>query len=447
MARDPSPSLSSPCAGWFSPWRGLVVGLALSIAGWLLSRGTDLPAFLALTLLFAGTITVYLAVLAQLRQESWEWPARIESAALVSISGLAALAGWGGMHPDWVSGQMFYGALFLLSLTGSLVILLPSLYRKVALSLWVLFHFTGMAVCVTSVDPPGNTGPWVAKQLWTWIYRPYNSFLYMTNAYHFYSPDPGAPELMWFAIKYEDDSYSWVKLPERSNSPIGMHYQRLLALPAHTFGAMNRLPFTAAELNLIPQENWPERGSWEEIYYRREMGSTLEYRRLERPRRLPIPMVLDLDVSWQYREPNDTSKKIIASVARRIFWTAPKPLDEEGNVRQDVKIKSVKVYRIVHQVLTPHELAKGISPLEKTKHLPYFLGEFDGFGRIIDTKEPFLYWYLPITLVPANYPGHGLSSRPGVPAIRTRDVPPKDGFLLDCLEMHAAGRAPSEEKK
>jgi hypothetical protein len=243
--------------------------------------------------------------------------------------------------------------------------------------------------------------------------------------------------LFWFAIRYDDDSYSWYKIPERSNSPIGMYYQRHLALPAHTFQANNRLPFNNAELHFAEGKR-PPRGSWEQIYYRREMGSQQEFG----PRRMKIPMVLDMDAILQYREPNDSSKKLVASVARRVFWNAPPPRDEEGQLRTDLQVKSVKVYRIVHQMLKPYELAKGVSPLEKTKHWPFFLGEYDGEGNLLDLHDPFLYWYLPIAVVPDSYPLHNLETRPGVVAIRAHGEPPPGGFLLDTLELHAAGRSP-----
>ncbi|MFM7150288.1 MAG: hypothetical protein ACKO23_10640 [Gemmataceae bacterium] len=448
MARDAAPISADRPPIQDRPWTLLVLGMILVLAGWLISRATEFPGPVPLAITFSGAALLIFAVIRQVSGETWNWPGRIESASLVSIAGLGAMAGYAAMRPPWNSGQMFFGALFILSLAGCLLILLPPLGRKIALTLFVLFHFAGMAVCVTSIDPPGNTGPFVAKQLWTWIYRPYLSFMYMTNAYHFYSPDPGAPELFWFAIQYDDGSYTWIKLPDRGNSPVAMHYQRLLALPAHTFAASSRLPLSTAEMALIPIEQRSPRGPWEEIYYRREMGSTLEFRRQEKPRRLPIPMVLDMDVSWQYREATDTSKKSLASVARRIFWTAPPPRDEEGNVKAEVRVKSVKMYRVVTQVLSPLELSQGISPLEKTKHLPFFLGEFDAYGNLVDDREPFLYWYLPIAKVPPNYPNHGMTSRPGVPAINVRSgAPGKDWFLLDCMEMHAAGRWTSREEK
>jgi hypothetical protein len=350
------------------------------------------------------------------------------------------------MDREWESGRVLFGALFLAALGGVVLVLLPVLARKLVLSLFVLFHFGGMVTAVTYVDPPGGTGPWLSKQLWSKVYNPYLTFLYLTNAYHFYSPDPGPPALFWFAVCYDDGSYTWVKLPERANSPHGMHYQRMLALPEHSFSAMPRLPFTRAECaayNITPSRN----STWEDILLRRELGSTFKYPLITEEdgktieRQLPIPTVLGVADNVQYREPQETSKRLIASVARRIFWTAP-PAPREG-----VKIRSVKVYRVVHQLLTPLELSQGKSPLEKSKHWPIFYGEFDEHGRLKDSLEPFLYWYLPIAYVPKDYPESAPRGVMSAPAIRIDSPATKDTMLLDCLEMHAAGKVPAPQKE
>lgn len=432
-------------APWSLSWRLLLAGLAASVASWLtLGSDVSIPAAIPLSVLFAGLLLVLVAVVRRLREETWTWPGRVESAAHVSLASLAALAGYAAMHTSWFAGKMFFAVLFVVCLGGTLLLLLPSLGRRILVSLLVLYHFGGMVICATSVDPPNSTAPWVTKQLWTWMYRPYLSFLYLTNAYHFYSPDPGPPALLWFAIHYTDGSYTWVKMPERANSPVSMHYQRHLALPEHSFAALPRLPLSAAEYLVVGQSP-PERGTWEEIHYRREIASTWEFG----PKKLQIPMVQEMELTWQYREPNDLSKKMLASVARRVFRNAPPSRDEYGRIKDNVEVKSVKMYRIVHQILSPYELANGVSPLDKPKHWPYFLGEFDGEGTLLNEKDPFLYWYLPIYVVPTSYPNHGLSTRPGVPAIRAREGTPKNGFLLDSLELHAAGRrrAPALEEK
>jgi hypothetical protein len=224
MACDPPSAPVESIPRWSRPWNLLLAGLFLSAVGWgITTSEADLPEFLTPMVLFPGTLLVVIGVSRQLHRESWKWPNRLESSAMISLGGLGALTGYMAMKPDWVSGHMFYGALFILSLAGTFLVLLPPLGRRIALSLMVLYHFAGMAVCVTSVDPPNSTGLYVSKQLWTWAYRPYLQFMYLTNAYHFYSPDPGPPSLFWFAICYDNGDYTWVKLPDRDNSPIDMH--------------------------------------------------------------------------------------------------------------------------------------------------------------------------------------------------------------------------------
>jgi hypothetical protein len=464
MSRDPASGRLRGTSLLASPWFLVGVGLGGMVLGWLVGATfEEPPALVRLLLLFGGLLAVGVGLTVRSRQPQTEFVDRIETAALLSVAGLGCLAGYFGMHTwtlvdgkqtlveDWVSGRILFAALFIAALLGVVLVLLPPLGRRVVLSLVVVFHFGGMVTAVTSVDPPGSTGPWVSKQLWSRVYYPYLSFLYLTNAYHFYSPDPGPPSLFWFAVCYDDGSYTWVKLPERSNSPVYMHYQRMLALPEHTFSAMPRLPFNQYEMTLLGDKVPPEmryRGSWEMILQRRQIGSTRDYILMGREgdkkveRHLPIPVVLGMIETLQYREPHDLSKLLIEKVARRVYWNAPPP-PEEG-----VKIKSVKVYRVVHNILTPSELARGVNPLEKTKHWPYFLGEFDSKGKLVDSLDPFLYWYLPITYVPDSYPGG--AGRIGVPTVHVSETDTKDGFLLDSLEMHAAGlfdKAKKEEKQ
>ena len=86
-----------------------------------------------------------------------------------------------------------------------------------------------------------------------------------------------------------------------------------------------------------------------------------------------------------------------------------------------------------------------MSPGDRVKWMSYFLGEFDSTGRILHPKDPFLYWYLPIVRVPSSFPHRGASWFNGIPYIKVRAEAPKDGMLLDCLEMHAATPSPEEQ--
>jgi len=447
MARDPAAS-ERPFFLALHPWVLILAGLGMTLVSYLVGAAVSEGAgVIRVGLDLLGVAVACTGVGSRLREGRWLFQDRIETAAMISFTGLTALAGAFGMQSDWDSGRMLFGAVCILSLGGVAAVLLPPVGRKIFLSLVLLFHFGGIVTAVTSVDPPNSTGPWVSKQLWARVYRPYLSFLYLSNAYHFYSPDPGPPALLWFSVQYEDGSRTWVRLPERSSSPVSMHYQRLLALPEHTFSPMPRLPLNNSEINLMRAEaqrtgqkfEAPPRGSWEEICQRRELGSTwsfpaeIEIGGKKEEKALPIPMVWGMADYLQYREPHDTSKMLVASVAKRMCLTAPSKVDDNG---QEVKVRSVKMYRIVHQVITPAELAKGGDPLDKTRHWAYFLGEFNGEGKLLNQMEPFLYWYVPIQNVPKSY---AQQSHLRAPTVAFGMAATKDTFVLDGLEMHAAG--------
>src|SRR5262249_35270761 len=91
----------------------------------------------------------------------------------------------------------------------------------------------GIVTAITSVPPPFGPAPWIASQLWNRVYRPYFQFMYMYNAYHFYSPDPGPATVLWACINYSNDSYCWYVLPTRHDDmkdPLGLTYYRRLSL-------------------------------------------------------------------------------------------------------------------------------------------------------------------------------------------------------------------------
>ncbi len=169
----------------------------------------------------------------------------------------------------------------------------------------------------------------------------------------------------------------------------------------------------------------PTLDSWEEVQRRRQAGSKLDFGEYR------IPVVRDIAPEAQYLEPADHSKVYLASVAKHVFHHAPAP-DNPG-----AKVKSVKVYRVQHSVVTPAEFGQGVSAVKRNKFIAHFMGEFDGNGHLLGPYDPFLYWYLPILMVPNNYtqPAHGV---PEIAAYAPE--PTTGGKWLDCLEMHAAAR-------
>ena len=414
-------------------WLFLLAGLVLLGAAWLTkSIGFFDSLELRVALLVAGFVLTYAAVVERLRRMTWDFPDRLEAAAMVSVSILGAVACLAAMDEKWTSGRIFFGGLFALTLVGGILILLPPLARRVALSLLVVFHLGGLVTAITVVAPPNGSAPWISQVLMARVYRPYLNLLYMTNAYHFYSPDPGTSSVFRFAVFYADGQYRWVQVPDKKDCPIGMTYQRVNALPEHSFESNGQFPPSESDLRGVPEADRPPRGSWEEISRRRQNGAGLPWG----PDKMPIPMVRDIDLNLQYQQPTEISAQQIASLARHM-WHYPPAL------RKGAEIASVKVYRVKIHVLTPYELAKGRDPFDPTKTVPYFLGEFDEKGTLLHPEDPLLYWYLPVVRVSPSF----LEQRAGVPVINVRVDPPKHSMLLDCLELHAATPSPAGQKE
>jgi hypothetical protein len=92
-----------------------------------------------------------------------------------------------------------------------------------------------------------------------------------------------------------------------------------------------------------------------------------------------------------------------------------------------VPVKSMKIYRVQHAIVSPAELAEGRSPLDPRQYRAFFQGEYDPEGNLVDPNEPFLYFLLPIVNVPEDW--HGGPIAVEGPTQKTR--------LLDCVKIHA----------
>jgi hypothetical protein len=488
MACDHPPAPRRRIGNFTHPFA--LLGFAGVLVGSALLKGY-LPGPLRAFLVLAALLLAAGAVSRRLQGARQELEERILSAAVVSLAGLVAILAYLATPADWDSIRLLLLVLALVSLCGSALVLLPCTPRRIAASLFVLFHFGGIATAVTAVAPRDQPAPWLATQLWQRVYRPYLQLLYLTNAYHFYSPDPGPPSLLWFRVHYSDSSAAWIKLPVRQESPIALNYQRMLALAEGTNSPYPRLPLSRAEL-----AEWQQRtglpylhDTWETLLQRRQTGGALEYAR-------PLYLPADAPVDKQYSEPNDYAKLLIGSYARHVARTARHPTNPQAEV------VDVRVYRLSHRILTPAELTQGFSPLTEIFYQPYFFGKFDPDGDLIaqfrvtdlaldalqgeglpehvlsklkalegkpfDRAEflgklagllqpdeikdyqalillhtldpdPFLYWYIPIAIVPKEY------GRPGarVPLLLNHQPALDQGQLLNGLVIHAAGRGAS----
>ncbi len=318
------------------------------------------------------------------------------------------------------------------ALIASFLVLLPSVLRKVILIGLVVLHFGGILTSVTAVAPRNDSPPWLSMQAWTHLYRHYLTFMYLTNAYHFYSPDPGPPTLLWFYVKYDDGQYRWIKLPNRPDSPVNLHHQRLLAAaemthaPAGAAFTMDYIPIWEEKFKRkyvilpgIPHE------PWEEIWKRRQTGAVLKFKDAK-GNPAPIPPMSDVLPINQYGEPQEIARRLIASYARHIAHTSPHPEDPT------IPVSYVRVYQIIHVLISPRQFSEGKDLLDPTNYTPFYMGKYDADGRLLDPKDPFLFWVLPIVRVPERYPGD--LSNP-VPLLST--PVPGATKLLNFVDIHA----------
>jgi hypothetical protein len=406
----------------------MLIGLAATVIGLLFSQTPYVPPrilFLGVGLLLASA-----AVARRLQTTSWELEDRAESAGLLALAAFVALLAFLAVEP-WDSARTFTGALIILALLGSFVVLLPRTLRRVVASLLIVLHFGGILTAVTAVPPRNEPAPWLSMMMWTHFYRHYLTFAYLTNAYHFYSPDPGPPTLLWFYVKYDDGTTRWIKLPNRDESPIGLHHQRMLATAESTNN-----PAGVPLVNDAIIEDWEKKfgrkyeilpgikhDSWETILTRRRIGEALKYKD-EKGNPVPIQLVRDEPEIGQYSEPQEIARRLIASYARHIARTSP----SDKNPR--ARVESVRVYRLTHDLISPRELAEGKEPLDPVYFKGFYMGQYNPDGKLLDPKDPFLYWYLPIMRVPEQWPGEGvplLAHQPLMGSVK----------LIDCVKVHA----------
>jgi hypothetical protein len=337
---------------------------------------------------------------------------------LLAASALAFLASEG--LRQW-QGAFLFRITMVLAAVGAVVVLLPSVGRRIVISLVILFHFGGILTAVTCVNP----SPWLSLQIWTHIYRPYLYFMWLNNAYHFYSPEPGPANLMWFCVEYEPDpdgtkNFRWVLVPDldgnaEAHNPdgsriwSGTEYTRRLSLAEYSgTGAVippNLLGLFQARLYVGQKDG------------------------------IPLRDLNELWIDRQYREPNAPSKRWIQTYVRHVAHTF------KHQSKPDRKVEGVKFYRVIHQYLLPGQLNDGVDPTNEWTYLAFYCGEFDkdgnmkessatmgidGTGRFqANRRDPYLYWLIPLRYIVRHAQGAEFEKADSN-IFRFGEIPPPD---------------------
>jgi hypothetical protein len=368
-----------------NPWPALLAGLAANGAGWIWFKafGSQALALVLLGLLASGAAVVI----------------RPRSAVVLGLAALSGLFGSWGLG-SWDSAQLLVGVLSSVAAFAAILVLLPSVVQRAVVSVMIVLHFFGILTAVASVPPTPALMNWA----WTYLYRPYLQFMYLNNAYHFYSPEPGPGILVWFYVRYDDGSADWYKIPDHSQNALTQEYQRRLSLAEST----NQLQ----PVSPVPPE----------LIERRVTAAHVD----------GIPTYPGMDAPMQRREPTPYSKQMLKTYARFIAHLKAR---ETGKT-----VNGVRIYRVVHNIPSAKEIAEGVDPIEKHFYYPFYQGEFSPDGELKNPLDPYLYWIIPI--VKTHDP---VAFRAG--KLRLPRAGEEHHFeIVDLLEEHAnlPARSPSD---
>jgi hypothetical protein len=346
-----------------------------------------------LFLVLLGALAVGAAV--SMRADLWQaW-------GLGACGGLLAAF---GTPADWDSFRLLFGAMTAVALSWAALLLAPAGYRLPALSALLVFHFCGIFLATTT--PPAT--PWLTEQAFLRVFNPYLQFLYMRNAYHFYSPEPGPASILVFLLKTEtrdpatgEVKYTtkWVVTPRRPadvKDPLGLTYYRRLSI---TEQVARSVPGLALPANYFEK-------------------AELLGRRSQVP--IPFPQANEERI-LQYRMPQpEVFRYVIPSYASHVIL-------ENTATEDEARHTTVKMYRLEHGTMSAEEFvnprkARGVvsDPYHPSTYRPYFLGEFNARGDLLNPQEPMLYWLVPIFPRPGGAQGN-----------------PNKREFIDYLSIHA----------
>jgi hypothetical protein len=308
---------------------------------------------------------------------------------LLSVAALVARFALSSPSADfsqnWFTLQRFLMVLALAALAAAPLTVVDGMTRRCVVSGLVVFHLLGIVTAAVGHPP----SPWITTQIWTRIYRPYLEFLYLNNAYHFYSPEPGPPSYVWFRLYYTDDKDQtlghWYKIPRLSDSGYHGHwasleYQRNLSiseytLPTESFHVESVL-FQKVSAKRVART--PEGGKQEPIVGVNPFKQGLL-----------VPLNPTIPKSQQYHIPQRQVKRLMETFARHV-------LHKHQAEHPERNYTSVRIYRVVHQILSPQAYMAGLPPTDPTLYTPVYMGEFDASGKLLDPDDALLYWQIPI---------------------------------------------------
>lgn len=340
------------------------------------------------------------------------------------VAAAAAGAGGFGLPMHWDSLRMVLWVVATAALAAGGLAYLPQRWRYSLLVPVILFHFGGILTATTWPDSHGRIS-WLSNQTGLRVYNPYFKFMYLSNAYHFYSPDPGPASKFYLLIEYEiadpdatggkRTTAEWVDLPKRRlnyRDPLGLTYYRRLSLT-------ELASYSAPGTSLGP--TWEKAG----LMARRQQNELDKSgKQVAVPGATSVFGEMDLT---QYRQPPPpTRRAVLPSYARHIAaeYTRVRRTPEGRNLMYTVT--GIKMFRVEHRILEAQQFLEydnaemalarqrnsdhpkstrkegKLSPYHPAAYSPYYLGHFNTDGTLRDPYDPLLYWLTPVQYLSNN---------------------------------------------
>jgi hypothetical protein len=285
---------------------------------------------------------------------------------------------------NWYTMQRFLLVLGLAALFAAPLVAVDLGTRRAVVSGLILFHFGGIVIAVLGHPPT----PWIVNQVWHRIYRPYFQFMYLSNAYHFYSPEPGPPSYLWFRMFYDDADGKpfahWYKIPRLDDSgrhghTTSLEYQRTMSITENTiqievYSADSPVfqKLAARRLAATPDAQDGPIGGQGPL----------------KPEVL-VPMNPAFPKIQQFAPPQDYIKRYLQSFARHVIQKHQAQFPGRTYT-------SVRIYRVVHRIIPQQFFFAGLEPTDPEFYTPIYFGEYDPEGTLHHPDDPLLYWQLPI---------------------------------------------------
>jgi hypothetical protein len=177
MSAEVEPAPDEACATESRrAWRLILFGVAsvaaapvvnLAVDGWTsrlvgLSSETGVSAFARLILTGTGLFAAGLAV-----------SLRPNRPAILALACLTCVLARYGFQPAWDSGRLLAGFGAIVAGIATALMAVPQTYRRVGVSLLVLFHFGAILTAVTTPPSWKDEQAWLSQAAAVYLYRPY----------------------------------------------------------------------------------------------------------------------------------------------------------------------------------------------------------------------------------------------------------------------------------